>query len=150
MTAVNWDYESRLPAGVAEHLGYYVYLYVDPRTGEPFYVGKGVGERVLAHFGDVKDSEKTRLIAELRNAGMNPRLEILAHGLRDEETAFRVEAAVIDVLGLERSQIRLVDGVAFRLGGCHWTIWWGFMLRSLPRLSTQHLLSESTSCSDAA
>lgn len=97
---MEWDYESRLPDGVAENLGYYVYLYVDPRTGDPFYVGKGVGERVLAHFGDVKDSEKTKVIAELRRAGMSPRLEILAHGLKDEETAFRIEAAVIDVLGL--------------------------------------------------
>lgn len=92
--------ESRLPAGVASHMGYYVYMYVDPRTGKPFYVGKGVGSRVLAHFGDVRDSRKTGLIAELKAAGISPRLEILAHGLKDEETAFRVEAAVIDALGL--------------------------------------------------
>lgn len=99
---MQWEMESRLPPGVAEHLGYYVYLYVDPRTAEPFYVGKGVGDRVLAHFGDVRDSEKTRVIAELKTAGIEPRLEILAHGLKDAETAFRVEAAVIDVLGLDQ------------------------------------------------
>jgi len=98
---MEWDHEATLPAGVAEHLGHYVYLYVDPRTGEPFYVGKGVGERVLAHFGDARDSKKTRLIAELRQLGLSPRLEILAHRLNDEEAAFRIEAAVIDVLGLE-------------------------------------------------
>jgi hypothetical protein len=98
--AVNWDVESQLPPGVAEHLGHYVYMYVHPTTGEPFYVGKGVGDRVLAHFGDVLDSRKTRLIAELKEAGHSPQLEILAHGLKDEETAFRVEAAVIDALGL--------------------------------------------------
>ncbi|WP_423226795.1 LEM-3-like GIY-YIG domain-containing protein [Candidatus Amarolinea aalborgensis] len=97
---MKWDMESHLPPGVAEHLGHYVYLYLDPRTGEPFYVGKGAGERVLAHFGDVRESEKTRLIAELRAAGISPQLEILAHGLKDEETALRVEAAVIDALGL--------------------------------------------------
>lgn len=97
---MQWDIESHLPQGVAEHLGHYVYLYVDPATGEPFYVGKGVGERVLAHLGDVRDSAKTRRIAELRRNGQEPRLEILAHGLKDEEMAFRVEAAVIDVLGL--------------------------------------------------
>jgi len=97
---MQWDIESHLPQGVAEHLGHYVYLYVDPTTGEPFYVGKGVGERILAHLNDVRDSAKTRRIADLLQSGQEPRLEILAHGLKDEETAFRVEAAVIDVLGL--------------------------------------------------
>lgn len=49
---MQWDLEFELPPGVGEQLGHYVYLYVDPRTGEPFYVGKGVGNRILAHFGD--------------------------------------------------------------------------------------------------
>jgi hypothetical protein len=30
---------------VAERLGYYVYLYIDPRDGKPFYVGKGKNAR---------------------------------------------------------------------------------------------------------
>lgn len=97
---MTWDIEDRLPPGVAEHLGHYVYLYVDPETSEPFYVGKGVGERVLAHLIDDRDSEKTQRIAALRRSGRQPRLEILAHGLKDDETAFRVEAAVIDALGI--------------------------------------------------
>lgn len=90
-----------LPEGVAERLGYYIYLYIDPRNGRPFYVGKGKGERILAHFGDDRDSKKVRIITELSSEGMSPRLEILAHGLKDEETAFRVEAAAIDLLGLD-------------------------------------------------
>ena len=89
-----------LPDGVAEHLGYYVYLYVDPRSNTPFYVGKGRGQRILAHLDDPRDSDKTRMIAELQAAGIAPQLAILAHGLKDEETAFRIEAAVIDLLGL--------------------------------------------------
>ena len=97
---MDWEYEQHLPPGVAEHLGHYVYLYFHPDTREPFYVGKGVGDRVLAHFGDVKDSDKTRTIKRLKERGRRPRLEILAHGLKDEETAFRVETAVIDALGL--------------------------------------------------
>lgn len=47
----------RLPAGVAEHLGCYVYLYVDPRDARPFYVGKGKGYRVLDHFSDQHESD---------------------------------------------------------------------------------------------
>ena len=85
---------------VADHLGYYVYLYIDPRTGKPFYVGKGVGRRVLAHLSEDADSAKTQTLAELSNLGLEPRLEILTHGLKDQETAFRIEAAVIDLFGL--------------------------------------------------
>lgn len=92
---------SHLPPGVTEHLGYYVYIYLDPRTLQPFYVGKGKGERILAHLNDDLESEKVRIIADLRSNGMSPQLEVLAHGLRDEETAFRVEAAAIDLLGLD-------------------------------------------------
>ena len=90
----------RLPPGVAGKLGYYVYLYVDPRTDQPFYVGKGVGERVLDHLTGEGESRKHRIIAELRERGLQPRLEILAHGLENEACAFRVEAAAIDLLGL--------------------------------------------------
>lgn len=93
---------SRMPPEVAERLGYYVYLYVDPRTGEPFYVGKGQGQRVLSHLSATGESRKVAVIQELRESGLSPRLEILAHGLGSEETAFRVEAAVIDLLGMDK------------------------------------------------
>jgi hypothetical protein len=89
-----------IPREVASHLGFYVYLYVDPRTDRPFYVGKGQGERVLAHLNAQGESKKARVLDELRRAGLEPRLEILAHGLRDEEMALRIEAAVIDLFGL--------------------------------------------------
>ncbi|MBW3671771.1 MAG: hypothetical protein KY432_08890 [Acidobacteria bacterium] len=91
---------NRLLPGVAEKLGYYVYLYLDPRTGRPFYVGKGKGARVLAHLSDEAESRKTEILRELEKSGLEPHIDILARGLRDEEEAFRVEAAVIDVLGL--------------------------------------------------
>lgn len=90
----------RIPAEVADRLGYYVYLYVDPRTDRVFYVGKGRGRRVLSHLSDPTVSDKTETISGILAAGRAPRLEILAHGIRDEESAFRIEAAVIDLLGL--------------------------------------------------
>jgi uncharacterized protein len=91
----------RLPPGVAERLGHYVYLYVDPETGKPFYVGKGKGGRALAHMGATGESRKAQKLADLRLRGLRPRIEILAHALPSEEVAFRIEAAVIDLLGLE-------------------------------------------------
>jgi uncharacterized protein len=90
---------SRIPPEVADRLGYYVYLYVDPRSGLPFYVGKGQDQRVLAHLSVVGESRKAKVLAELNQLGMSPRLDILAHALPSEETALRIEAAVIDLLG---------------------------------------------------
>ena len=34
-------YHAPIPHEVAQHLGYYVYMYIYPRTSTPFYVGKG-------------------------------------------------------------------------------------------------------------
>jgi hypothetical protein len=73
---------------------------VDPRTNTPFYVGKSQGARVLAHLGIQEDSRKARLTAELRAEQRRPRIDILVHDLPDEASAFRIEAAVIDALGL--------------------------------------------------
>lgn len=91
---------AHLPPAVAERLGYYVYLYIDPRSDQTFYVGKGQHERVLAGFTEA-ETRRAQIVKELRENGLVPRLEILAHGLKDEETAFRIEAAAIDLLGLE-------------------------------------------------
>lgn len=109
------DALTHLPPGVAERLGHYVYLYVDPRDNRPFYVGKGQNERVLSHFTDDQESPKTHTIAELRAAGLSPRIDILAHGLKDEETAIRLEAAVIDLIGLEylKNQVRGLDSLKY-------------------------------------
>ena len=63
-----------LPPEVAHHLGYYVYLYLDPRTDAVFYVGKGKGERVLAHLSEEGESRKLKLLAELRALELEPRI----------------------------------------------------------------------------
>lgn len=81
-------------------LGYYVYVYSDPDTRQPFYVGKGKDNRVFAHLSDSKENEKVRKIKEITDRGKEPVIEILAHGL-DEETALKVEAAAIDLIGIE-------------------------------------------------
>ena len=90
-----------MPRDVARKLGYYVYVYVHPRTGKAFYVGKGKGRRVFSHLRSQAkaESRKQRILRGLENKGLQPRIDILAHGL-DEQSAFLVEMAVIDLLGL--------------------------------------------------
>jgi uncharacterized protein len=90
----------KIPASVARKIGHYVYIYINPIDGKPFYVGKGRGRRAVVHLDTEDASRKAQIIRQLRDAGVAPRIEILAHGLKDEETAFRIEAAVIDALGL--------------------------------------------------
>lgn len=82
-----------------KELEYYVYVYSDPDTMKPFYVGKGKGNRVFQHLWDDSESEKVQKIKEITARKKEPLIEILAHGL-DEETALKVEAAVIDLIGI--------------------------------------------------
>lgn len=83
-----------------EELGYYVYVYSDPDTHKPFYVGKGKGNRVFDHLFLEDESKKVAYIKSLILNGKEPIIEILVHGV-DEETAFKVEAAAIDLIGIE-------------------------------------------------
>lgn len=89
------------PPEVASRLKTYVYRLIDPRNGETFYVGKGRGDRVFAHIRAEKDLEddelgnKLRRIRDVRLAGMEVAHVIHRHGM-DDETAFEVEAALID------------------------------------------------------
>ena len=83
-----------------EELMYYVYIYSDPDTGEPFYVGKGKGNRVFSHLDTQDNSEKSKKIKAIRRRGEEPVIEILSHGL-DEKSALYVEAAVIDMIGID-------------------------------------------------
>lgn len=94
----------RLPPEIRERLKYYVYLLTDPRTGDAFYVGKGTGDRLLSHGIAAEflspgrnEGAKLRRIREIREAGLEPRVEVVRHGLTEAE-AFHVEGALIDVL----------------------------------------------------
>ncbi len=86
---------------VSRQLGYYVYLYVNPLDNTIFYVGKGQGNRVFAHLEDTGESRKTETLRQIRAQGAEPRIEILIHGLENEMTALRIEAAVIDLMGVK-------------------------------------------------
>lgn len=104
---------------VEEKLGYYVYLYIDPDDNSVFYVGKGKGSRMLAHLSDRSESRKVEQIRRIRARGQMPRIEILLHGLPDEATALKIEAAAIDLLGKNNltNQVRGWDAnVVGRMG----------------------------------
>jgi hypothetical protein len=87
---------------VGKRLGYYIYLYVDPLTNEPFYVGKGQGDRAMVHLRDSSESDKVARIKAIRASGREPRIDILVHDLASEEAALRIETAVIDAIGSDR------------------------------------------------
>jgi hypothetical protein len=114
-----------VPFEAVERLGAYVYLLRDPRTGEPFYVGKGRGSRVHHHvwavMGEAQRIESTEAAADtpetsatttakngrirsILDAGFLPEHWIVRHGIEAgegaEQAAFAVEQALIAGLGL--------------------------------------------------
>jgi len=77
---------------------YYVYVYIDPRNLEEFYYGKGRGSRKNAHLYDESDSEKTRRIADIRKAGLEPTVRVIAARLTESE-ALLIEKTLLWKLG---------------------------------------------------
>ena len=86
-----------------EALGYYVYGLINPFTGKIFYVGKAsANNRAFDHLkGNSTETEKLKTIQNIRERGKEPKVEILRYGLKDAETAFEVEASIIDAIGIE-------------------------------------------------
>ncbi len=112
--------EETFPPGVRAKLRSYVYLLVDPRTGRPFYVGRGRDDRCFDHVraaraaragvgpGDKRGSGGSDdpgdypvldRIRQVEASGRKVRIEVLRHGL-DPDEALTLEAAAHDLLGL--------------------------------------------------
>lgn len=91
---------TEFPKSIRDKLKHYVYLYIDPRDDKVFYVGKGQGNRAFAHLSEDSEKEKVKKIDDIRCAGFQPRIEILVHGIEDESTAKKIEASVIDLVGI--------------------------------------------------
>lgn len=100
----------QLPREVASRIGpFYVYALVDPRDDHIFYVGKGTGGRLEAHGREAglehdpsldgpKPGLKRDRIRQIRNDGLEPRVEVVRHGIADSAEAFAIEAALIACL----------------------------------------------------
>ena len=81
-------------------MSFYVYLHRKKTTNEIFYVGKGKGNRVFDHLKDKKECEKVTYLNELLEKGLQPKIEILIHGIEDD-SVLRIESAIIDLLGIK-------------------------------------------------
>lgn len=85
-----------------QNLGYYVYMLIDPRNNQPFYIGKGIQNRVFDHLKcaltDIEDyNAKYDKIREIVESDHLVTHMIIRHGLSEKE-AFQIEASLIDTL----------------------------------------------------
>jgi len=105
---------TRFPPGVRDKLRSYVYLLVDPRTGRPFHVGRGKGDRCHRHLERARSepagterSGRYAALDRIREAeadGRQVRVDILRYGLTPAEARL-VEASVADALALGQDTV---------------------------------------------
>jgi uncharacterized protein len=115
--------DRKLTPEVANVLKSYVYVYIDPRNGEIFYIGKGKGNRLFTHLGDLSETDKTTKISDIKASGKEPQIDILRYGLSDSEAEL-VEASAIDLIGK--------FGLTNKMSGHH--------KGSFPRISSKELI----------
>lgn len=80
---------------------FYVYIYYDPDTMQPFYVGKGTGSRSTAHLCPSNltgNTAKQNKIKKLLKQGKQPVIETYVDGV-DETTALATEVQLIKQWG---------------------------------------------------
>lgn len=81
---------------------YYVYIYKDPDTELPFYVGKGSGKRYKKHLSETyentENKKKYAKIKSIQNAGKEPIIEIVKR-FESEDIAYRYETELIQSYG---------------------------------------------------
>jgi hypothetical protein len=113
--------EDKLLKHAQEKLGLYIYVLIDPRNGEIFYIGKGGGaadgtgnERVLHHFEEAKayvrrdaeqsPSAKIKRILEIWNDERDVQWWIIRRSIECQKTCDQIEAALIDVFSLTKTK----------------------------------------------
>jgi uncharacterized protein len=89
---------------------FYVYALKDPRSGRPFYIGKGTGIRAWEHELRTDQSAKGKLIREIQAAGFEVLTVKLVEAL-SEADALRVESELISAFGTQNRGGLLTDVV---------------------------------------
>jgi hypothetical protein len=82
--------------------GYYVYAYLCPVTEEPFYIGKGSGDRMVRHLRQSRRDDRPtffhRKLNKMMRFGLNPIICIIKDNLSEEE-AYASETTLIHLTG---------------------------------------------------
>ena len=76
---------------ILRKMKFYVYILSDPSDNEIFYVGKGKNNRAFSHLTNPNDNPITRKIKEIRNKGLEPKIEFLVHGVEDDHTVKKID-----------------------------------------------------------
>jgi len=81
---------------------YYIYFLIDPRTDQPFYVGKGKKGRAKSHLKETQETtiniRKYNKIQSILKEGLEPKIVYYAVDL-SEQTAYDMEASLIKKYG---------------------------------------------------
>lgn len=82
---------------------HYCYIYYDPRTDQPFLVGKGSGVRAFAHlteqYHETKNFHKWAKIRNVQNAGLKPIIRLMYTDT--EQEAYALEEFFTHHWGIE-------------------------------------------------
>jgi hypothetical protein len=102
------------PPEIFEEIKHYVYIYSDPDTKIPFYIGKGQGNRCFQHITDESESDKVQKLKELEKNKKEPIIELLRYGLTERE-ALLLETALIDYIGIDKlcNMVRGLDSRSY-------------------------------------
>ena len=75
----------KFPSNIHKEILNYIYAIYDPREELPFYVGRGVRDRVFSHLKGSHNREVEMKILSIRRQGLEPKIKILIHGLNSKQ-----------------------------------------------------------------